>query len=140
MTTSALAWRAWPLRRRPILGAAAAFVAAGTVAGVWSWTQSVPLCVLATCVLATAAGPFFVPTRYRLTPDGLEVARLFFAHRRAWAEFRAFHPDREVIVLTPKRWRAWLLKDETLLLEGNGDEVRAYVAEMVGAAGGTRGG
>jgi hypothetical protein len=32
------------------------------------------------------------------------------------------------------------LPDETLLLEENGDEVRAYVEEMVGAAGGARGG
>jgi hypothetical protein len=140
MTAHALAWRAWPLRRRPVLGAAATVVAAGTVAGVWSWTGSLFLCMLATGILAAAAGPFFVPTRYRLTPDGLEVARLFFARRRAWGEFRAVHRDREAIVLTPSRGRAWLPRSETLFVEGNGDEVRAYVEEMVVAARGARDG
>ena len=140
MTTSPLAWRAWPLRRRPLLGAAGAIVAAGTVAGVWSWTQSVPVTALAIAILSMAVGPFFVPTSYRLTPDGLDVARLFFARHRAWAEFRAIQSGREAIVLTLRRGPVWLSRDETLFLEENGDEVRAYVEEMVGAAGGARGG
>ena len=139
MTTSPLVWRAWPVRRRPLLGAAAAVVALGTIAGVWSWTHSIPFCTLAIAVLLTALVPFFVPTSYRLTPEGLDVARLFMARHRSWAEFRAVHPDREAIVLTPRRGPEWLSRNETLFLEENGDEVRAYVEEMVGAAGGTNG-
>jgi hypothetical protein len=140
MTDDALAWRAWPLRRRPFLGAGAALVAVGTVWGVWSWTTSAMMCVLAAAVLAACVGPFFFPTRYRLTPEGIEVVRLFMARRRPWSEFRGVQRSREALILSSARRHAWLPgREETLFLEGNGDEVRAYVEEMVGAAPGGRG-
>ncbi len=136
--TAGPAWRAWPLRRRPVLGAAAALVAIGTVAGVWSWTGSLMMCLLAAGLLAAYVGPFFVPTRYRLGPEGMEVRRLFLARRRSWSEFGAIRGGPETLVLAPLRWPAWLPgREETLFLEGNGDEVRAYVEEMVGASSGS---
>jgi hypothetical protein len=44
------------------------------------------------------------------------------------------HRAGEAIVLSPApahRW--WPVREETLFLNGNGDEVRAYVEEMVDA-------
>lgn len=134
MTDRMLAWRAWPLRQRPVLGTAAAALGAGTVWAVWSWTASVFFCLFATVILALSVGPFFVPTRYRLTPDGVEVARLNRARHRRWSEFRSVHRAGEAIVLSPaiaRRW--WPVREETLFLNGNGDEVGAYVEEMVDA-------
>lgn len=137
VTGSTLAWRAWPLLRRPLLGAAAGLVALGTIAGVWSWTGSVTLCALGLVVLAFAVGPFFVPTRYRLTPDGLEIARLFVTRRRAWSDFGIVHRDPEAVVLAPASRTSWIPgRSVTLFLEGNGDEVGAYVEQMVATASG----
>ncbi len=130
-----LAWRAWPLRQRPVLGAVAALFGLGTVWGVWSWTASAFLALFAVVVLAISLGPFFVPTRYRLTPEGLEVVRWLRARHRSWGEFRSVHRAGEAIVLSPaavaRRW--WPVREETLFLNGNDDEVRAYVEEMVDA-------
>jgi hypothetical protein len=133
LNDGSLAWRAWPLRKRPGLGAAAAVIAAGTVWGVWSWTASAFLCVLAAVLLAACVGPFYLPTQYRLTRDGVEIARGLRSRRRAWSEFRTFDGDIEAIVLAPPRSRLWPSREETLFLEGNGEEVRAYVEEMVAA-------
>jgi hypothetical protein len=132
LSAAALAWNAWPLKRRPGLGAFGALVVAATLSGVWGWTRSVPLCTLAAAVLFVGIAPFFAPTRYRLDENGVEVARLGFSHRRAWTEFGTCRRDREAVVLSPARRRPWLPQGETLFLEGNGDEVRAYVEAMVG--------
>lgn len=134
---STLAWRAWPLLRRPVLGGIALVVAAGTLAGVWSWTGSVGISALAVVTLAFAVGPFFVPTRYRLTPEGLEIARLFVTRRRAWSDFGFVHRDRDAVLLVPASRTAWIPgRSVTLFLEGNGDEVGAYVEQMVASASG----
>jgi hypothetical protein len=130
-----LTWRAWPLLQRPILGGAAAILVAGTIWGVWSWTESALLCAFATCVLAVSLGPFFVPTWYRLTPEGLHVVRWLRARHRSWSEFRSVHRAGQAVVLSPvlaRRW--WPGREETLFLNGNGDEVCAYVEEMVVAS------
>jgi hypothetical protein len=104
---------------------------------VWSWTASAFLCVVAAALLAACVGPFFLPTRYRLTRDGVEVVRGLVQRRRRWTEFRAIHRDPEAIVLTPPSLRPWWpVREETLFLDGNGDEVRAYVEEMVDTAAG----
>ncbi|MFN8176511.1 MAG: hypothetical protein U0167_01145 [bacterium] len=134
MSAAALAWNAWPLKRRPGLGAFGAIVVVATLSGVWGWTRSVPLCVVAGLVLFVGVAPFFAPARYRLDESGVEVARLGLSHRRAWTDFGACRREREAVVLSPARRRPWLPRGETLFLEGNGDEVRAYVEEMVGRA------
>ena len=132
-----LVWRAWPLLHRPVLGAAAALVGIVTLWGVWSTTGNAALAVVGAVVIAVGVGPFFVPTRYRLTPDGLEIARLFVTRRRAWSDFQLVHRDRDAVVLSPASRTAWIPgREVTLFLEGNGDEVGAYVEQMVGAASG----
>jgi hypothetical protein len=134
---STLAWRAWPLLHRPVLGGVAALVGVATLWGVWSGTGNAWFCFAGAVVIAVGVGPFFVPTRYRLTSDGLEIARLFVTRRRAWSEFRVVHRDRDAVVLSPASRTAWIPgREVTLFLEGNGEEVGAYVEQMVGTASG----
>lgn len=130
-----LEWRAWPLKRRPGRGGLAALVLVGSCWGVWVWTGSVVLTVLAVVVLWLSVGPFFVPTRYRLAADGVEVVRPGRRRVRPWTDFRTVRHGGDLIVLSPSRGGSWLdsIRGETLQVEGNREEVLDYVREMVGS-------
>jgi hypothetical protein len=133
-----IAWRAWPLRKSPARGVFAAVVIAAACYGVWSWTRDPWLLALAVVVLSSAVGKFFVPTRYRLSAAGVEIAGPWRRRHRRWADFRGVRSDERLLLLTPSRRPTWLdaFRGETLLLEGNGGEIRSYVEAMVGRAAG----
>jgi len=90
-------------------------------------------------VLGVSVAPFFVPTRYRLGEEGVEVARPWGTRRRAWSEFRAVRSGGELVLLSPSERRSWLdnIRGTTLQLEGNRDEVLDYVRKMVGPSEGS---
>ncbi|HMB68585.1 MAG TPA: hypothetical protein VKU85_04715 [bacterium] len=139
-----VAWQAWPLRRSPGRGALAVVVVAGSVWGVASWTGNPWLTALAVVVLGASVAPFFVPTGYRLSDEGVEVRKPWRRRSRPWDEFRAVLAGKDLVVLSPFERRTWLetIRGETLLLEDNRGEVLDYVEEMVGrkAGSGTGGG
>ena len=129
-----IAWRAWPLRRRPGRGALGALLVVGTCWGVADWSRDAWLTVLAVVVLAFSVGPFFVPTAYRLSSTGVEIRRPWRTWRRPWKDFRGVRSNRDLVVLSPfARW-SWLdgIRGETLFVEDNRGEVLAYVERMVG--------
>ena len=70
-----VSWQAWPLRRQPVRGALAAVVLVMSCWGVWSWTESVLMTMLGVVVLAVSVRPFYLPTDYRLGPEGVEISR-----------------------------------------------------------------
>jgi hypothetical protein len=135
---SGVEWRAWPLRRSPGRGALAAIIVVGSVVGVWSWSGSAALTALAVVVLGISVGPFFLPTGYRLDPQGVEVRLPWRRRRRAWSDFRTVHAGGELVVLSPFLRRTWLetLRGETLRTEGNRGEVHDYAKRMVESAAG----
>jgi hypothetical protein len=112
----------------------AAVVVVGSAWGVASWTGDAWLTGLALVVLGMAVQPFFVPTNYRLSPDGVEVRRPWSRRSRPWADFRRVLAGTDLVLLTPFERRTWLdnIRGETLLLDGNRGEVLEYVEEMVG--------
>jgi hypothetical protein len=116
----------------------AAALVVGTVWGVADWTGDTWLTMFAVIVLVFAVAPFFVPTAFRLTPDGVEVRRPWRSWRRPWSDFRAVRSDRDLIVLSPFERRSWLdaIRGETLFLGENRGEVLAYVETMVGGEAG----
>lgn len=131
---SGIAWRAWPLKRQPARGALAGVVVVMSCWGVWSWTASTWLTGLAVVVLAVSVGPFFLPTRYRLGPEGVEVVRRPWPRKtRKWTEFRAVRAGGDLVLLSPSERRSWLdnIRGEMLHLEDNREEVLGYVREMV---------
>ena len=132
-----IAWRVWPLKRSPGRGALTALLLAGTWYGVWDWTEGDPwLTALAVVVLSLAVVPFFIPTSYRLSGNGVEIHRPWRTWRRPWSDFRGVRADRNVVVLSPWKNRSWLdgFRGETLLFEDNRQEVLPYVEKMVGEA------
>ena len=59
------------------------------------------LAALATVILAGSVGPFYVKTRYRLTPDGVEVQSPFQRLKRPWGGFRRMHVGKSGVSLNP---------------------------------------
>lgn len=134
-----MAWEAWPLRRSPARGALGAVVVAGSVWGVSTWTSSVWMTAFAAVVLAVSVAPFFVPTGYRLSDDGVEIRKPWRRRLRPWQDFRGVLAGRDLVVLSPFERRTWLeaIRGETLLLADNRGEVLEYVEEMVGREAGS---
>lgn len=133
---AALAWRAWPFRRHPGRGAFALVVCAGAVALAASASNGPLLPFVAFLFLGSTLLPFFVPTDYELSADGIRVTRLGLTTRRPWAAFRRVAADEESCLLSPFPRRHWLdaTRGSTLALEGNRREVTAYAESMVGIA------
>lgn len=137
-----ITWRAWPARRNPAKGVLALLVVAGSLWGVIAWTGDPWMTAFAAAVLAVSVAPFFVPTEYRLSPEGVEIHRPWRTKRRSWSDFRQVLRGGDLLVLTPFERRTWLetIRGETLLTEGNRGDVLEYVEEMVGGKAGSRGG
>ncbi len=129
-----LAWRAWPVRQHPVRGGLALVLAAGTIWGTWDWTRDPWLAGLAGVILAVATAPFFVPTRYRMSGDGVEISRPWRSWNRSWDRFRAVRGGGELVVLSTFARPSWLdsFRGEKLYLESGAEEVIAFAEEMVG--------
>ena len=126
-------WTAWPFRRRPVRGIAAAAFVVACVWGVAATTGDAWLTGLAVVVLVVSVAPFFVPTTFRLTPEGVQIRRPWRTWSRPWGDFRSVRSDRELVVLSPFVRRSWLdaIRGETLFLNENRGEVLEYVDAMV---------
>ena len=133
---SELAWTAWPLRQHPVRGALAILLVAGTCYGAWDFSRDPMITALAVVVLGVAVAPFFVPTAYRLSAEGVEIRRPWRTLRREWERYRAVRSNANLAVLSPWRRASWLdgVRGETLFFEGNRGEVLEYVERMVGEA------
>jgi hypothetical protein len=129
-----LTWRAWPFRRHPLRGLLGIGLVVGSAWGTADWTGDVRLAGLAAIILLVATGPFYVPTRYRLSADGVEIARPWRSWHRPWSHFRSVRRGGELVVLSPFTGPSWLesFRGEKLFLEGDPEGVIEYVEEMVG--------
>ena len=102
---SDLHWTVHPARRSPrravfalaVVALAAAF--ARTIGGHVGWALA------AATFLLVCVAPFLFPTRYRLSPEGVEVRLLGARRRRRWSDLRLVRESAEGALLSPgKRW------------------------------------
>lgn len=116
-------------------------VIAASAWAVADWSSDPALTVLAVIVLVVPLVPFFVPTGYLLTPEGVEIRRPWKTRRRSWQDFRTVRTGGDLLLLSPFERRTWLerIRGEVLVLEDNRGEVLEYVESMVasGRAGGS---
>ena len=95
-----LVWSVRPVDRARALGAAAAAVILLTVFSVW-FVAGPFMGLLSLLVLAGGCGPFFTRTRYRLTPDEVQVDSPFLRVKRPWSAFRRAYVGRDGVSLSP---------------------------------------
>ena len=108
-----------------------AFLAAICVLLYWNY-ESFYLPLAITLFLVTLA-PFFFPTHYSLTPEGVSRRVLIFRTTRRWEEFRNFFWDREGVKLSTFSFRSRLEPFRGLFLRfgGNREEVLSYVSRYI---------
>ena len=95
-----LAWSVRPVSRARALGVAAAAVIVLAVFSVW-FLAGPFMGLLALFVLAGGSGPFFVRTKYRLTPEEVQVDSPFLRVKRPWSAFRRAYLCRDGVSLSP---------------------------------------
>jgi hypothetical protein len=116
-------WSAWPAKERP--AHAAVLIACVAVLGV--------VVRQATLFVLLSVSSWLLPTRYRLTDEGLEVKSLGVTRARPWSEMRRMAVDEAGIFLSPFERPHWLeaYRGVRLLTGGNRDQVVAFVEERL---------
>lgn len=122
-------WTAWPMIRSPLRAVlAVAFVV------LMAWTlQSILhagyFTLLAVLLVWGQIAGFFLPTRYRLTDETVEVRGLVGRKTKGWSDFRTWYVDKEGVLLSPflERSRLERFRGLSLQFHDNRDEVVAFV-------------
>lgn len=56
------------------------------------------ICLL---VLGFSLLPYFTPTRYRFSENGIAVKKPFYTINKEWKDYRSYYPDRNGVLLSP---------------------------------------
>lgn len=105
---SALEWTAWPAAERPAQAAAVASAVAAASLGLGAYGGDALLGVASLAVLFLSLSRYFLPTRYRIDEEGVEVASWMGRSRRPWHGLRSYAADARGVSLTPYARRSWL--------------------------------
>lgn len=84
-------WRVHPLFENFWRSALLIVIMAATLVGVWAWTGYGGLVLLALIFLVVSMAPYFFPTRYYLTSEGIEINFLGVKTFRAWSRYKNFY-------------------------------------------------
>ncbi len=129
-----LEWRVWPAGQRPVLSVVVV-VFCLLLAGAAIWTfDSAWYGFIALLVLALTLAPHYFPTTYVLDAERIVTRGGGGNAERTWEAFRVALDLGDRVVLSPLtdagRWLA-RRRSVTLRLDGNHDEVLAFVARHV---------
>ena len=132
-----LAWAAWPAAERPMQATAVAIALVAAALGLATWGRDPLLAFVGLMVLFLSLSRYFLPTRYKIDGEGVEVATAFGRSQRRWSTLRRFAADHRGITLSPYARRSWLdpYRGVRLLYHRNRDEVLAAVAARLAPRG-----
>lgn len=99
------------------------------------WYAGAPLGILAALLLLGSLWPFFMPTTYRLTNEGIEQKRWPTTQKRSWSYFRRFEVDPRGILVSPFKTPSRLdsFRGMYLLTTEDRAELISIIEERVGA-------
>jgi hypothetical protein len=77
--------------------------------------------------------PYFLPTNYELSENGISVRSVFTRQKKSWSQFRSFSVDNHGVFLSPftKPSRLENFRGLYIRFHGNRDEVVAFVKRMI---------
>lgn len=96
----ALEWSVRPWDHDRHRGYVALVLAAAASGAAWFWGGPA-LGIFGIVVTFGGMGPFFVRTRYRLTPESVAVSSWFLRVERPWSAFRRLEVGRRSVRLSP---------------------------------------
>ncbi len=68
---------------------------------IWVTTKEWIYIVLSGVILFASLRGFVLPTRYRITQDGIEIDRIFYKVRKSWDDYRSYVVERHGVFLSP---------------------------------------
>jgi len=95
-----LVWSVSPFARERAKGASVVLLVLAVTAVTFVF-GGVVIGMFAVLILVGGVGPFYVTTRYRLTPDGVEVKSPFQKVKRPWADFHRAYRGANGVSLSP---------------------------------------
>jgi len=129
-----LEWVVWPARQKPVLSVIVVIFCLGIAAASILVFDSAWFGFIALVVLHMALAPHFYATSYRLDAAGVWAQGPGGTVERPWEAFRVALDLGDRVILSPlteaARWSA-RRRSVTLRLEGNHDQVLAFVAPHV---------
>jgi len=77
--------------------------------------------------------PYFLPTRYKLTGDGIVVKSLFTKQEKGWENYKSFYVDKNGIFLSPFRKPSRLenFRGVYIRFHKNKEDVINFVKDMM---------
>jgi hypothetical protein len=124
-----MSWRSFPFLEKRTQGISVLVFILAVLAGIWFWTYEWYMVALGGLFLFGSLASYFLPTKYALSDDGVELRRLGRTVRRGWSEFRSFYADKRGLMLStfdrPSRMDAF--RGFNIHFSGNRDAVIAYV-------------
>ena len=74
---------------------------------------------------------FYIPTRYRLSAEGIAVKEPLFTRTRTWAECKSLHRDKHGVLVSPFSYTTRLenFRGVYLRFDNNGREVLEFLNE-----------
>jgi hypothetical protein len=126
-----LAWEVNPFRDEPAKGTAVLLVAISFVV-VATFFAGPVIGLISLFVFSGSIGSFFVTTRYRLTPEEVEVRSMFQRVTRPWGDFRKMHQGRAGVSLSPFSGRHLLEPYRSVMLRygDRRDEILGWVGQF----------
>ena len=99
------------------------------------WYAGAPLGILAALLLLGSLWPFFMPTTYRFTTEGIEQKRWPTTQKRPWSYFRRFEVDPRGILISPFKTPSRLdsFRGMYLLTTEDREELISIIESRVGA-------
>jgi hypothetical protein len=122
-----IVWTDWPARRRPtraLIAAIAILVSIGV------FTSVAPLYgIISAFVLLTVSAEILLPTKFRLSAEGVEAFNLFRHARRPWVRFRDWRQAKDGFYLNGQGPIGFLARRRSLWLPcpGRTAEVEAIL-------------
>ncbi|MBD3234906.1 MAG: hypothetical protein GF315_14375 [candidate division Zixibacteria bacterium] len=102
-------------------------------ATVYLTTHSPLLTVVAVIIMVGSLSSFYVPTKYTMNQDGVEIRSFSGIKTYNWSRFRSFYPDSNGVFLSPfvKPSRLENFRGVYLRFSDNRDEVMDFVTAMI---------
>lgn len=136
--TKTIEWTAHPFRKN-IRKSVALLLLLASIIIIFYQASSTPgidpviFSIFITIILLFSLRSYFLPTRYRMSDEGIMVETALGRTIRRWETFKRFSLDNNGLFLSPfdKPSRLENFRGLYVLLNGNGSQVAAYVRERI---------
>jgi hypothetical protein len=124
-----ISWRSFPFLEKRLQGISVLVFILVILVGIWFWTYEWYMVALGGLFLFGSLASYFLPTRFTLSDEGVEMRRIGRQIKRGWSEFRSFYADKRGLMLStfdrPSRMDAF--RGFNIHFSGNRDAVIVYV-------------